>query len=319
MAKQQPRPVNGKVVALTGGARGIGRCTAEALVREGAKVAIGDLDAELTEQVAGEIGGDTVGLPLDVTDRQSFAAFFDSVEERLGPVDVLINNAGIMPLGDFADEDDAMSIRIMDINVHGVITGTKLAIRRMRPRRTGHIINVASMVGKISPPGGATYTASKHAVVGLTESVQLENVDYGIEFSIVMPVVVRTELGSGLKETRGVKSVAPEEVAAAIVDAIKLPKRDVYVPRETGVIHKATYALPQRAQMAVAKALKSDRILLDIDHGQRAAYEDRAAHSEPGLEPEAVEEAKTAGGEPVANGGEPAAEAKAGSEPVEAA
>ena len=299
MAKQDPRPVHGKVVAITGGARGIGRSTAEALVREGAKVAIGDLDAELTEQVAGEIGGGTVGLPLDVTERESFAAFLDGVEDRLGPVDVLINNAGIMPLGDFAEEDDATTIRIIDINVHGVLTGTKLAVRRMRPRRTGHIINVASMVGKISPPGGATYVASKHAVVGLTESVQLENEDYGIDFSVVMPVVVRTELGSGLKETRGVKSVGPEDVAAAIVGAIKMPKRDVYVPRETGAIHKATYPLPQRAQMAVAKAMKSDRILLDIDHGQRAAYEDRAAHSEPGLEPEVAEESETAGGEPV--------------------
>jgi NAD(P)-dependent dehydrogenase (short-subunit alcohol dehydrogenase family) len=299
MAKQEPRPVNGRVVAITGGARGIGRSTAEALVREGAKVAIGDLDAELTEQVAAEIGGDTVGLPLDVTERESFAAFLDGVEDRLGPVDVLINNAGIMPLGDFADEDDATTTRIIDINVHGVLTGTKLAVRRMRPRRTGHIINVASMVGKISPPGGATYVASKHAVVGLTEAVQLENADYGIEFSIVMPVVVRTELGSGLKETRGVKSVGPEEVSGAIVDAIKAPKRDVFVPREVGAIHKATYVLPQRAQMAVAKAMKSERILLDIDHGQRAAYEDRAAHSEPGLEPEVADEAETVGGEPV--------------------
>jgi NAD(P)-dependent dehydrogenase (short-subunit alcohol dehydrogenase family) len=299
MAKQDPRPVNGRVIAITGGARGIGRSTAEALVREGAKVAIGDLDAELTEQVAGEIGGDTVGLPLDVTERESFSAFLDGVEDRLGPIDVLINNAGIMPLGDFAEEDDATTTRIIDINVHGVLTGTKLAVRRMRPRRSGHIINVASMVGKISPPGGATYVASKHAVVGLTEAVQLENADYGIEFSIVMPVVVRTELGSGLKETRGVKSVGPEEVSAAIVDAIKLPKRDVFVPREVGAIHKATYVLPQRAQMAVAKAMKSERILLDIDHGQRSAYEDRAARSEPGLEPEAVEESQTVGGEPV--------------------
>jgi NAD(P)-dependent dehydrogenase (short-subunit alcohol dehydrogenase family) len=299
MAKQEPRPVNGRVVAITGGARGIGRATAEALVREGAKVAIGDLDAELTEQVAGEIGGGTIGLPLDVTDRESFAAFLDGVEDRLGPVDVLINNAGIMPLGDFAEEDDATTTRIIDINVHGVLTGTKLAVRRMRPRRTGHIINVASMVGKISPPGGATYVASKHAVVGLTESVQMENADYGIEFSIVMPVVVRTELGSGLKETRGVKSVGPEEVSQAIVDAIKLPKRDVYVPREVGAIHKATYILPPRAQLAVAKAMKSERILQDIDHDQRASYEDRAAHSEPGLEPEVAEEAQTVGGEPV--------------------
>ena len=299
MAKQQPRPVHGKVVAITGGARGIGRATAEQLVREGAKVAIGDLDAELTERVAGELGGETIGLALDVTDRESFAAFLDGVEERLGPVDVLVNNAGIMPLGDFAQEDDATTQRIIDINVHGVLTGTKLAIRRMRPRRSGHVINVASMVGKISPAGGATYVASKHAVVGLTESVELENAEYGLQFSIVMPVVVRTELGSGIKETRGVKSVGPEEVAAAIVDAIKLPRRDVFVPREVAFIHKATYVLPQRGQMAVAKAMRSDRVLLDVDRDQRAAYEDRAAHSEPGLEPERAEAAQTAGGEPV--------------------
>jgi NAD(P)-dependent dehydrogenase (short-subunit alcohol dehydrogenase family) len=298
MAKQQPRPVHGKVVAITGGARGIGRATAEQLVREGAKVAIGDLDAALTEQVAGELGGGAVGLPLDVTDRQSFAAFFDGVEERLGPVDVLVNNAGIMPLGDFAEEDDATTQRIIDINVHGVLTGTKLAVRRMRPRRSGHVINVASMVGKISPPGGATYVASKHAVVGLTEAVENENLDFGLDFSIVMPVVVRTELGSGIKETRGVKSVGPEEVAGAIVEAIKLPRRDVYVPREVGYIHRATYPLPQSAQVAIAKAMRSDRVLLDIDHDQRAAYEDRAAHSEPGLEPENVQESQTAGGEP---------------------
>jgi NAD(P)-dependent dehydrogenase (short-subunit alcohol dehydrogenase family) len=298
MAKPEPRPVHGKVVAITGGARGIGRATAEQLARQGAKVAIGDLDPELTEKVAGEIGSGTVGLPLDVTERESFAAFLDAVEERLGPVDVLVNNAGIMPLGDFAEEDDATTTRIIDINVHGVLTGTKLAVRRMRPRRSGHIVNVASMVGKISPAGGATYVASKHAVVGLTEAVQLENADYGIEFSIVMPVVVRTELGSGLKETRGVKSVGPEEVASAIVDAIKVPRRDVFVPREVGAIHKSTYVLPQRAQMAIAKALKSDRVLLDIDHDRRAAYEDRAARSEPGLEPDSAPEAKTAGGEP---------------------
>jgi hypothetical protein len=126
----------------------------------------------------------------------------------------------------------------------------------------------------------------------------VENADYGIDFSIVMPVVVRTELGSGIKETRGVKSVGPEAVAEAIVGAIKLPRRDVFVPREVGVIQKVTYILPQRAQMAVAKAMKSDRVLLDVDEAQRAAYEERAAHSEPGLEPESTDASKTAVGEP---------------------
>src|SRR2546423_6832359 len=116
MAKE-PRSLQGKVVAITGGARGIGKATAQALAREGARVAIGDLDSLLAEQVAAELGGEAVGLELDVTRRDSFADFLDQVTERLGPVDVLINNAGIMPLGVFADEDDATAQRMIDINL----------------------------------------------------------------------------------------------------------------------------------------------------------------------------------------------------------
>jgi NAD(P)-dependent dehydrogenase (short-subunit alcohol dehydrogenase family) len=305
MAKQ-PRPITGRVVAVTGAARGIGRATAAALVREGCRVAIGDLDAELSEQAASELGGGAVGLALDVTDRESFATFLDEVERQLGPLDVLVNNAGIMPLGDFAEEDDATAIRLIDINLHGVITGTKLAVQRMRPRRTGHVVNIASYVGKISPPGGATYVATKHAVVGLTESVAMENAEHGIEFSIVMPGVVKTELGSGLPETRAVKHVEPEDVAASIVEALKLPRLEVYVPKELGAIHKLTYILPRRAQLALARAFKSDRVLVDIDRGQRAAYEARAARSEPGLEPGSEDEAKEQG---AAQESEPAVQA----------
>ena len=118
MAKE-PRSLAGKVVAITGGARGIGEVTARSLVREGAKVAIGDLDLELAEKTASAIGGDTIALELDVTRRESFASYLSQVEERLGPIDVLINNAGIMPLGRFVDEDDATARRMFDINVHG--------------------------------------------------------------------------------------------------------------------------------------------------------------------------------------------------------
>src|SRR4051794_22123832 len=100
---RQPRPIHGKVVAITGAARGIGRETARALIQEGAKVAIGDLDLELARRTANELGGATIALSLDVTDRESFVRFLDDVEAQLGPLDVLINNAGIMPLSDFAD------------------------------------------------------------------------------------------------------------------------------------------------------------------------------------------------------------------------
>ena len=94
------------------------------------------------------LGAGTIGLPLDVTDRASFDAFLQEVEARLGPLDVLINNAGIMPVGTFLEETDATALRMVDINVHGVIHGSKLALERFVPRNRGHLVNIASMLGK---------------------------------------------------------------------------------------------------------------------------------------------------------------------------
>ena len=170
-----PRSLVGKVVAITGGARGIGRATAAALIAQGARLAIGDIEAALAEQTAQELGSGTIGLPLDVTDRASFERFLNEVEERLGPLDVLVNNAGIMPVGPFLEETDAMAERIIDINLHGVIFGSKLALARFVERgRGGHLVNIASSAGKTGIPGGATYSATKHAVVGLSEAIRGE-------------------------------------------------------------------------------------------------------------------------------------------------
>src|ERR1700736_3380074 len=103
MAKA-PRSLAGQVVAITGGGRGIGRATAAALIAQGARVAVGDIEASLAQSTAVELGNGTVGVALDVTDRASFARFLDEVEAHLGPLDVLINNAGIMPIGPFVEE-----------------------------------------------------------------------------------------------------------------------------------------------------------------------------------------------------------------------
>ncbi len=279
-----PRSLYGKVVAITGGARGIGRATATALAREGARVAIGDLDGALAEQEASALGGDALGLELDVTDRGSFEAFVDGVEEKLGPLDVLVNNAGIMPLGRFVDEDDASTIRQIDINLHGVITGSKLALRRWETRPGGHLVNIASVAGKGGFPGAATYCATKHAVVGLSEAIRAETAGTGVEISCVMPSLVDTELTSGLGSARGVKRVTPEGVAAEIVSALKEPRFDVFVPRSVGRIVKATQILPRRAAEGLNKALKGDQVLTQVDPSARRAYELRAAKSEPAVE-----------------------------------
>jgi NAD(P)-dependent dehydrogenase (short-subunit alcohol dehydrogenase family) len=280
-----PRSLYGVVAAVTGGARGIGRATAAALAREGARVAIGDHDGDLGAAAAREIGGDAIGLPLDVTDRDSFEAFLDAVDERLGPLGVLVNNAGIMPLGRFVDEDDASAIRQVDINLHGVITGSKLALRRFEQLGRGHLVNIASTAGKVGIPGAATYCATKHAVVGLSETIRAEMAASGIEVSCVMPGLVRTELSSGTQDARGVKTVAPEDVAQAIVEALREPRFDVYVPKETGRVIYMSGVLPRRAREGIVRVIKADRVLTQIDHDARRAYELRAARSEPRLPP----------------------------------
>ncbi len=287
MAKER-RSLAGKVVAITGGARGIGEATARAIVAKGGKVAIGDLDSELAQKTAAALGGATIALELDVTRRQSFEDFLSQVEERLGPVDVIVNNAGIMPVGPFVEEDDATARRMVDINLHGVIFGTKLAIPGMVRRGSGHIVNIASTAGKGGFPGGATYCATKHAVVGLSEAVRAELRDTGVEVSVVMPAVVNTELGSGLVEARGVKVSEPSDVADAIVDAVEAPKFDVWVPKLTGAISRVMTLLPRSGREAIARALKADQVLAGADANVRAAYEERAARSEPGLEPDDV-------------------------------
>jgi NADP-dependent 3-hydroxy acid dehydrogenase YdfG len=280
---KEPRPLAGKVVAITGAARGIGLATARACAARGMKVAIGDLDEAEAKRAAESVSG-AIGLPLDVTERESFERFLDSADEQLGNVDVLVNNAGIMQLGPFVDEDDATARRQVDINVHGVMYGMKIVLPRFHARNAGHLVNIASSAGKAGFPGGATYCGTKHFVIGVTEAVRAELRGTDIEVSCVMPGVVNTELASGLPAARGVKNVEPEEVAAEIVSALEHPRFDVYVPRAAGTITKVIGVLPRGAREAVGRALKADKVLAAADPEARRGYELRASQSEPGLD-----------------------------------
>jgi NAD(P)-dependent dehydrogenase (short-subunit alcohol dehydrogenase family) len=288
-----PRSLTGKVVVITGGARGIGNAIAHALAREGALVAIGDLEAAAADAAAAQLGGRSLGLALDVTDRPGFTAFLDAVEQRLGPLDILVNNAGIMPLGPFEDESDASVTRQLEINLHAVIYGTQEAVRRMRPRQTGHIVNIASLAGRAAAPGLATYCATKHAVVGFSETVRAELRGSGVEITVVLPGFARTELATGVPDLRGVKRVTPEEIAAATVAALKAPRFDVWVPRRLGPLISFGAVLPRRWREAVSRAMNSDHVA-DTDRRARAAYEARAAESAPHAEQIIEEEAKAA-------------------------
>jgi NAD(P)-dependent dehydrogenase (short-subunit alcohol dehydrogenase family) len=279
MSRKQPRSLHGKVAVVTGGGRGIGRALSRALAAEGARVAIGDVDGAAAEEAAGELGG--LGLRLDVTDRPGFTAFLDEVERRLGPVDVLVNNAGIMPVARLEDEDERSITRQLEINLHAVIHGTREATQRMRPRNSGHIVNIASIAGRTGVSHLATYCATKHGVVGLSEAVRNELKGSGVEITVVMPGLVNTELTAGTKPYRGFKLSTPEEVAGAIVAALKVPRFEVYVPASLGPTTRIAALLPRRLQDAIGRLLKSQEVMSGADRAARAAYEARAAASAP--------------------------------------
>jgi NAD(P)-dependent dehydrogenase (short-subunit alcohol dehydrogenase family) len=288
MAKT-PRSLTGKVAVVTGGARGIGQATARALAREGAVVAIGDLDEAGAQAAAAELGGSALGLRLDVTDRPAFAAFLDEVERRLGPLDILVNNAGIMPVTPLDEEDDASVTRQLEINLHAVIFGTQQAMRRMRPRNTGHIVNVASLAGRAAGPGIATYCATKHGVIGLSEGARAELRGTGVEVTCVMPGFAATELAAGVPDLRLVRRCTPEEIADATVAALKQPRFDVWVPRRLAAIITLAAVMPRPVREWVSRAMNSQKVVA-VDPAKRAAYEARAAASAPHAEEVIIEE-----------------------------
>jgi NAD(P)-dependent dehydrogenase (short-subunit alcohol dehydrogenase family) len=277
MAKQR-RSLNGKVVAITGGARGIGKATAEALVRRGCRVAIGDVDLALAEKTAAGLGGGSVALALDVSDRASFETFLDEAERQLGPLDVIVNNAGIMPVTPFLEESEDSFRRQIEINLIGVIHGTQLAMRRMLPRDSGHIVNIASQAGKTGIAGIATYSATKHAVVGLSESVRAELRGRKVDISCVMPTIVNTELTAGVGQ-KWVKPVEATDVAAAIVEALESPRFDVYVPKSNGALLRSANLMPRVAAEWVGRAMGTDKLMTEVDEGARAEYEARVTRS----------------------------------------
>jgi NAD(P)-dependent dehydrogenase (short-subunit alcohol dehydrogenase family) len=271
--------LHGKVIAITGGARGIGLATATALKGLGAKVAIGDIDEVTLKESATRLDVTTYGK-LDVSDIESFTAFLDHVEGKLGPIDVLVNNAGIMPTGRLVDEPAWVTRRIIDINILGVINGSKLAAQRMVPRGKGHVINVASVAGEIYTPGLATYCASKHAVVGFTDAARVEHRGTGVDFSLMMPSFVNTELTAGTHGIPGMKNAEPEDIAAGIVGLIRKPRPRVRVTKLVGAISAAQKFMPRTIAEGLTRALGGEKVFLDdVDTDRRRDYQDRVRRS----------------------------------------
>ncbi len=268
-------------VAVTGGAHGIGRAIAEHFARAGARVAVGDIDAEAAQTLAASIGGGAIGVALDVTDREAFAAFLDAAEKSLGPLGIMVNNAGVDWIGPFHEEPDDVSRRELEVNLMGTIFGSRLALQRMLPRRHGHLVNIASGVGRVPLPHSAVYSATKHGVVGLTESLRMEYRGSGLGFSLVQPAQVETAMLEGQARPRLLPVVTPDDVASAVLDAVRRDRFEVWVPSSQAITSKLSTLLPRRARESILRAIGIGRIGGEVDASARRGYHERTFRRSP--------------------------------------
>jgi 3-oxoacyl-[acyl-carrier protein] reductase len=219
--------LQGRVALVTGGNRGIGRGIAEALAADGATVALTARDAEAARRAASEIGRGARGYACDVRQPESVAALFAAVERDLGGLDVLVNNAGVGLFGPVA----TMSIEdwqaVIETNVNGVFYCTREALPRMKARGGGYVFNVSSLAGRNTFPGGAAYSASKHAVNGFSETLFQEVRHDGIRVTYLMPGSVATEFGRGAAEKQD-WALQPEDVGEMVVDLLHTSPRALH-------------------------------------------------------------------------------------------
>ena len=284
--------IRGKTIAITGAARGIGFATARALLQRGARVVIGDRDVAFEESAVARLStlGPVSGYPLDVTDPDSFATFLDKARaDGGGHIDVLMNNAGVMPVGPFLHQTEQAVRTTVEVNFYGVLTGCRLVLPEMVRRRQGHVVNIASLAGMLAVPGQALYAGTKFAVVGLSTALADEFEPQGVQISCVMPTFTNTELIAGTNATGATRPVQPEDIAAAVVKTLDNPKTAVSVPYPLRFVAAATAFLPPRGRRWLSARMGTDRVFLDFDTQARAAYEQRAQTATGVLEPPKTE------------------------------
>jgi short-subunit dehydrogenase len=261
------------VAVVTGGARGIGRTIAHDLYIRGYRVVIGDLDLAATERTAAEIDSTVSAVRLDVTDGELVRELVRSIETDIGPIDVWVNNAGVMPTGPFAQQTSATVDAIVDVDFRAVVDLTAVVLPRMMKRRRGHIVNIASATGIKPLAGLAVYSGSKAAVIGYSDALRRELRGTGVHVSVIMPNLANTAMGAGITAPPGFGAVSAESVSRAAMRAIRRRSFASYVPGYLGPVLRMSRLLPTGAQDWIDDRVGTDRIGLGGDPEARAEYE----------------------------------------------
>lgn len=279
MTAYTPIELDRATVVVTGGARGIGLTTVRRFIAKGARVVIGDLTYDAAVDAAKAVGANAYAFQVDVGNPDSYRRFIDDVEAKIGPIDVLVNNAGVMPVGPLLAEEDAVAVATMNVNYWAHYHAIKLIAPRMVDRGRGHIVNVTSAAGKVHSAGLATYVASKHAATGLARSAREELAGTGVSVTAVLPSAVRTQLVDGIPFNilERIGLVPPSWIAWTIVWTLR--RRPAIVGGPPGLVTLLNLAafVPESLWLFGRRVTNADRIMGPIDRERRKDYDSRIA------------------------------------------
>lgn len=215
--------LHGEVAIITGAASGIGRGIAERFCREGARVAVVDIDDKKAQQAATALGTSAIAVAADVSSRTSVEEMVEAVQRRFGPITILVNGAGVSEVLPFLELKEAVWQRHLDINLTGAFLCSQAVLKSMVPRRRGRIINISSQSGKQGNSQYQAYCASKFGLIGLTQSLAMEFAAHGITVNAICPGIVFTPLCEAMLPAYAEKRhMAPEQVAEYLVSRIPL-------------------------------------------------------------------------------------------------
>ncbi|MEU7558686.1 SDR family NAD(P)-dependent oxidoreductase [Streptomyces eurythermus] len=272
------------VAVITGAGRGIGRATAQELARRGYRLLLCDVNGAAVRATASALPGDCVAVTEDVCVPDTADALAGQALAAFGRLDVWVNNAGVIPDGTFGAEPVPLTGLTVQTNLMGVLAGCRAAWPVMREQRKGHIVNVASACGIKPLAGLATYSATKAAVMALSDALRREGRQVGIRVSAVAPYMVRTPAASGLRH-RVLRPLRPEDVARAIAGTLQRPGSRLVVPRRLGAALTLEALLPRWARDLLDDLLGMDTLALCAAPRQRAAYRAELARYGSALPP----------------------------------